>query len=104
MDTPDHSNRGHAEFGPSGLKYVAACPGFHGTEGTSEAAERGTRIHEALEVHDPSALHDEEEVEIYDKIVEMENEFMANFESNDQGHSAGGDSESNKTRPSGLGA
>ena len=70
MDTPDHSNRGHAEFGPSGLKYIASCPGFHGTEGTSEAAERGTRIHEALEVHDPSALHDEEEVEIYDKIVD----------------------------------
>tara|TARA_R100000426_G_scaffold20039_2_gene17267 strand:+ start:1976 stop:2266 length:291 start_codon:yes stop_codon:yes gene_type:complete len=84
MDTPNHSNRGHAEFGPSGLKYIAACPGFHGAEGTSEAAERGTRIHEALEVHDPSALHDEEEVEIYDKIVEMENEFMANFESNGQ--------------------
>ena len=75
-NTVNHSERAHAEFGPSGLKYVAACPGFHGKEGTSEAAEKGTRIHEALEIHDPSALHDEEEVSIYDKIVVMEQEFV----------------------------
>lgn len=82
MKTPDHSDRGHAEFGPSGLKYVAACPGFHGKEGTSEAAEKGTRIHEALEIRDPSALHDEEEVEIYEQIVKMEDEFVKTFEGN----------------------
>jgi hypothetical protein len=81
-DNVNHSERAHAEFGPSGLKYVKACPGFKGKEGTSEAAEKGTRIHEALEVHDPSALHDEEEVEIYEKIVQMEFEFMEEFESN----------------------
>jgi hypothetical protein len=76
---PNHSDRGHAEFSPSSLKYVAKCAGFHGRDGTNAAAEMGTRIHEALEVHDPSALHNEEEVAIYDKIVEMEAEFLSNF-------------------------
>jgi hypothetical protein len=78
-DHPDHQSRGHAEFSPSSLKYVAKCPAYKGRDGTSAAAERGTRIHEALEVHDPSALHDEEEVDIYNQIVEMEDAFMANF-------------------------
>lgn len=76
---PNHSDRGHAEFSPSSLKYVAKCAGFHGRDGTNAAAEMGTRIHEALEVHDPSALHNEEEVAIYGKIVEMEEEFLSNF-------------------------
>ena len=76
---PDHGSRGHAEFSPSSLKYVAGCAGYHGKEGTSGAAEMGTRIHEALEVFDPSALHNEEELEIYEQIVEMEKEFMGNF-------------------------
>ena len=75
----NHSERAHAEFGPSGLKYVKACPGFKGKEGTSEAAEKGTRIHEALEVHDPSALRDEEELGIYEKIVQMEFDFLKDF-------------------------
>lgn len=79
MNKPNHSERGHAEFSPSSLKYVAACAAYEGREGTSEAAEKGTRIHEALEVRDPSALHDEEEVGIYDEIVKMEAEFMSNF-------------------------
>ena len=76
---PDHQSRGHAEFSPSSLKYVAACPAYEGKDGTSVAAERGTRIHEALEVRDPSALHDEEELAIYEQIVEMESAFMSNF-------------------------
>lgn len=76
---PDHSNRGHAEFSPSSLKYVAACAGYQSKGGSSAASEMGTRIHEALEVHDPSALHNEEEVAIYEQIVEMENQFMSNF-------------------------
>ena len=63
MDKPDHTSRDHAEFSPSSLKYVAACSGYTGRSGTSAAAEKGTRIHEALEVRDPSALHDEEELE-----------------------------------------
>ena len=79
QETPDHSSRDHAEFSPSSLKYVAGCSGYAGREGTSEAAERGTRIHEALEVRDPSALHNEEEVSIYDKIVEEETNFINSF-------------------------
>lgn len=75
----DHSNRDHAEFGPSGLKYVAKCPGFQQPNTTSAAAEKGTRIHEALEAGDPSALHNEEEVSIYDDIVRMETEFLSAF-------------------------
>ena len=58
MDKPDHANRDHAEFSPSSLKYVAGCAGYQGREGTSAAAEKGTRIHEALEAQDSSALHD----------------------------------------------
>lgn len=72
---PDHTSRGHAEFSPSSLKYVAGCAGFKSTSGTNAAAEKGTRIHEALEIRDPSALHDEEELEIYEQIVKDEDEF-----------------------------
>lgn len=77
--TPNHTDRDHAEFSPSSLKYVAACAGYEGRGETSAASEKGTRIHEALEIRDPSALHDEEELEIYEKIVTMEEEFMGNF-------------------------
>lgn len=73
---PDHANRGHAAFSPSSLKYVAACPGYKGRSGTSAAAEKGTRIHEALEVRDPSALHNEEEHEIYEQIIKDEDKFL----------------------------
>jgi hypothetical protein len=76
--TPDHSERAHAEFGPSSLKYVAICPGYHGKDGTSAASEMGTRIHEALEVRDPSALQSEEEVEIYERLVREEDEVFDN--------------------------
>jgi len=76
---PDHQSRGHAEFSPSSLKYVATCAAYEGRDGSSPAAEMGTRIHEALEIFDPSALHSEEELEIYEQIVAMETEFMTNF-------------------------
>ena len=79
-NTPDHQSRGHAEFSPSSLKYVASCAGYEGRSGTSAAAEMGTRIHEALEIFDPSALHNEEELEIYEQIVKMEQDFMTNFD------------------------
>ena len=79
MTKVDHGSRDHAEFSPSSLKYVASCAGYEGKSGTSAAAEMGTRIHEALEVRDPSALHNEEEVSIYEQIVEMEADFMGNF-------------------------
>ncbi len=74
---PDHANRDHAEFSPSSLKYVAGCAGYQGRDGTSAAAEKGTRIHEALEELDPSALHDEEELEIYWQIVKDEEAFLS---------------------------
>tara|TARA_X000001382_G_scaffold31666_2_gene20579 strand:- start:2122 stop:3240 length:1119 start_codon:yes stop_codon:yes gene_type:complete len=76
---PDHAERDHAPFSPSSLKYVAGCAGYEGRSGTSAAAEKGTRIHEALEIRDPSALHDEDEVEIYDKIVLEEAEFNRSY-------------------------
>ena len=78
-ETPDHTNRDHAEFSPSSLKYVAGCAGYDGRSGTNAAAEKGTRIHEALEVRDPSALHDEEELEIYEQIVQEEDSFNKSF-------------------------
>lgn len=78
-NTPDHKSRGHAEFSPSSLKYVAGCAGYEGRSGTNAAAEKGTRIHEALEVRDPSALHDESEVLIYDMIVADEKAFNESF-------------------------
>ena len=37
----------------------------------------GTRIHEALEVRDPSALHDEQELDIYNQCCEMEDAYLA---------------------------
>lgn len=77
---PNHQDRGHAEFSPSALKYLAACPGFHGREGTSSAAERGTRIHEALEVRNPAHLQDEAEVQCYEQCVALEDSFLASFE------------------------
>ena len=82
-DIIDHTSRDHAEFSPSSLKYVAGCGGYHGRDGTSAAAEKGTRIHEALEVHDPSALHNEEELEIYEQIVRDEELFLASIISSD---------------------
>lgn len=72
----NHTDRDHAEFGPSSLKYVAKCAGFHGRSGTNPAAEMGTRIHEALEIHNPSALHTPEEVAIYDWIVSEETQLL----------------------------
>jgi uncharacterized protein (DUF433 family) len=69
---PDHSDRAHAVFGPSSLKYYAKCPGYHGRDGTNPAAEMGTRIHEALEVRDPSALQTEQEQQIYDTMLKDE--------------------------------
>lgn len=78
--TPDHAKRDHAEFSPSSLKYVALCAGYEGKNESSSASDMGTRIHEALEVRDPSALHNEDELSIYEQIIEMENEFMQNFE------------------------
>ena len=70
----NHTDRDHAEFSPSALKYLHKCPGFHGHDTTNAAAEMGTRIHEALEVRDPSALQSEEEVTIYEQLIKDEEE------------------------------
>lgn len=69
---PDHSDRAHAVFGPSSLKYYSKCAGYHGRDGTNPAAEMGTRIHEALEVRDPSALQSELEQELYERMLKDE--------------------------------
>lgn len=80
----DHSSRAHAEFSPSQLKHLKRCPAYQGRSGTNAAAERGTRIHEALEIHDPSGLHDEEEHAIYQKIVDEETHLLTSFFSDPQ--------------------
>lgn len=76
---PDHASRGHAEFSPSQIKYLAKCAGYQGKDETNAAAEMGTRIHEALEVRDPSALHNEEELNLYDEIVKEEDNMINSF-------------------------
>lgn len=70
--TNNHQDRDHAEFSPSALKYLHGCAGFHGHAESSAAADMGTRIHEALEVRDPSALQSEEEIEIYEQLLRDE--------------------------------
>lgn len=79
MTTPtnNHTDRGHAEFGPSSLKYVASCRGWKSRGGTSDAAEMGTRIHEAVEARNPSALRDERELSIYEQLVEAEERWIS---------------------------
>jgi hypothetical protein len=68
-DTPNHADRDHADISPSGVKMVRYCPGFRNRGGTSAAAEKGTRIHEAIEARDPSELLDEDEHEIYEACI-----------------------------------
>tara|TARA_R110001606_G_scaffold245314_3_gene393304 strand:+ start:3741 stop:4856 length:1116 start_codon:yes stop_codon:yes gene_type:complete len=80
MKTPDHADRGHAEFSPSSLKYCAGCAGYNGREGTNPAAEMGTRIHEALEILDPSNLQSEQEISIYEEIIADQTEYLKNYE------------------------
>lgn len=78
IESVDHSERAHAEFGPSSLKYVSKCAGYHGRDGNNAASIIGTRIHEALEVRDPSALESDEEVETYERMIEEEDEVFNN--------------------------
>lgn len=59
METPTpHAERGHHPYGPSGLNNLAQSPCFLNRQGTNEAAERGTRQHEAVErgEDDPALL------------------------------------------------
>lgn len=71
-DRVAHATRDHAEFSPSGISPIAKCAGYIGKRGTNAAADRGTRIHEAVEHRDPSALHDEIEVIHYNMCVEAD--------------------------------
>ena len=80
MKAPDHADRGHAEFSPSSLKYCAGCAGYQGREGTNPAAEMGTRIHEAIEILDPSNLQSEQEISIYEEIIADQTEYLKNYE------------------------
>jgi hypothetical protein len=74
----NHADRAHAEFSPSQLKNLKQCPGYHGRDGSSAASEMGTRIHEALEIRDPSSLQTEKEVDIYDVCVREEDLLFQN--------------------------
>ena len=75
-DNVDHSDRDHAEFGPSGLKPLNLCIAFKNRGGTSPAAERGTRIHEALEIDDYSELDEEDEIEGFLQCQKDRNEAL----------------------------
>ena len=77
IESVDHSERAHAEFGPSSLKYVSLCAGYHGKDGNNAASIIGTRIHEALEVRDSSALQNDDEVETYERMIEEEDQVFA---------------------------
>ena len=79
MSTPNHSDRGHHPQGPSQLKALQQCPGFENRPGSSAAAEMGTRIHEALEVRDPSNLESELEAELYEKCIAAEDMLIPEF-------------------------
>lgn len=81
---PDHASRGHHPQGPSQLKALSQCRGFENLPGTSEAAEMGTRIHEALEVRDPSHLQSDLEIEMYEKCVRAEDYLIAQFFGNEE--------------------
>jgi superfamily II DNA or RNA helicase len=69
-DTIDHSSRDHAEHGPSTLEKFEICPGYRPRGGTNWAADRGTRIHEALEAEDISRLVDPDEQAIAQKCYD----------------------------------
>lgn len=76
QSTVDHASRGHAEFSPSSLKYIAACSGWESRGGSSDAAEKGQRIHEACETRNPAGLHDEHEHSIYERLIEAEDKWL----------------------------
>jgi superfamily II DNA or RNA helicase len=66
----DHGSRAHAEHSPSALKMFEICPDYLPRGGSSWAADRGTRIHEALELEDISLLTDPDEQAIAQKCLD----------------------------------
>ena len=73
----DHSSRDHAEHSPSALKMFEICPGYKPNGGSNWAADRGTRIHEALEAEDISRLVDPDEQAIAQKCFDYVQEIIA---------------------------
>lgn len=73
----DHSSRDHAEHSPSALKMFEICPGYRPNGGSNWAADRGTRIHEALEAEDISRLVDSDEQAIAQKCFDYVQELIA---------------------------
>jgi superfamily II DNA or RNA helicase len=74
---PDHASRGHAKYSPSGLKYFEICGSFKNRGGSTEAADRGTRIHEALDAGDITLLVDEGERAVAQKCADYEQEIVS---------------------------
>lgn len=69
MATAQHKARKHHPFSPSKLGVYEACPKFKGLEGTNEAAERGTLMHEASETLDFTKLTEEESEAVHDYLA-----------------------------------
>lgn len=69
----------HAEYNPSSLASFERCPGYLNREGeTNPIAERGTRIHDALE-HDTVAGLVEEEQPIAQKCCDFIDGLLADY-------------------------
>jgi hypothetical protein len=60
----------HAQYSPSALKNFEKCPSFLPSSGSSEAAEKGTRIHEAAELNDMSICANDAEEEMAIQLLE----------------------------------
>lgn len=71
---------GHAEFGPSSMKYRELCPHWQNSPGTNDAAEEGTMLHERLVTGNYEGLDEQQRTsvelvgDLFDSIAgEMKN-------------------------------
>jgi hypothetical protein len=62
MHKKNETPRAHAQFGPSGLKSLELCPGFRNHGKTSAKADRGERLHKAVETGSDIGVSDPEEL------------------------------------------
>lgn len=76
MSTPE-AGAAHHKYSPSRLSSFEKCPSFWPREGTNPIAERGTRIHEALETGDDSKLQSDEERYLAEVCQSFVSEFLA---------------------------
>lgn len=60
-DTNQCAADGHHKYSPSRLSSFEKCPGFWPREGSNPIAERGTRIHKAIETGSDAELQSDEE-------------------------------------------